>query len=59
MTLTVGDALNTLTKTPIFDTHSLSFDRTLFKESKLWLYIDFSLTVKAAPHACVIRTGQP
>ena len=29
-----------------------------------WLYIDeillnFSLTVKAAPHECVIRTSQP
>ena len=23
------------------------------------LLLDFSLTVKAAPHACVIRTSQP
>ena len=23
------------------------------------IYIDFSLSVKAAPHECVIRTGQP
>ena len=23
------------------------------------LLLDFSLTVKAAPHECVIRTGQP
>ena len=23
------------------------------------LFFDFSLTVKAAPHDCVIRTGQP
>ena len=23
------------------------------------IFIDFSLTVKAAPHECVIRTGQP
>ena len=23
------------------------------------LFFDFSLTVKAAPHECVIRTGQP
>ena len=23
------------------------------------IFFDFSLTVKAAPHACVIRTGQP
>ena len=26
----------------------------------MWiLFFDFSLTVKAAPHECVIRTGQP
>ena len=24
-----------------------------------WLLLDFSLTVKAAPHECVIRTNQP
>ena len=23
------------------------------------VFLDFSLTVKAAPHECVIRTGQP
>ena len=23
------------------------------------IFLDFSLTVKAAPHECVIRTGQP
>ena len=23
------------------------------------VFVDFSLTVKAAPHECVIRTGQP
>ena len=23
-----------------------------------WILYDFSLTVKAAPHECVIRTGQ-
>ena len=23
------------------------------------IFFDFSLTVKAAPHKCVIRTGQP
>ena len=26
---------------------------------KLTVFFDFSLTVKAAPHECVIRTGQP
>ena len=25
----------------------------------LKVFFDFSLTVKAAPHECVIRTGQP
>ena len=25
----------------------------------LGVFFDFSLTVKAAPHECVIRTGQP
>ena len=24
-----------------------------------WVFFDFSLSVKAAPHECVIRTGQP
>ena len=24
-----------------------------------WLLLDFSLTVKAAPHECTIRTSQP
>ena len=24
-----------------------------------FVFFDFSLTVKAAPHECVIRTGQP
>ena len=23
------------------------------------VFLDFTLTVKAAPHECVIRTGQP
>ena len=27
--------------------------------SEVCLFLDFSLTVKAAPHECVIRTGQP
>ena len=33
----------------------------LYKYSPVFtvLLFDFSLTVKAAPHACVIRTGQP
>ena len=26
---------------------------------ELKVLLDFSLTVKAAPHECVIRTGQP
>ena len=25
----------------------------------IFVFFDFSLTVKAAPHECVIRTGQP
>ena len=24
-----------------------------------WVLLDFLVTVKAAPHECVIRTGQP
>ena len=27
--------------------------------SALAVLLDFSLTVKAAPHECVIKTGQP
>ena len=29
------------------------------KDNNIYLFFDFSLTVKAAPHECVIRTGQP
>ena len=29
------------------------------QESCMQLLLDFSLTVKAAPHECVIRTSQP
>ena len=29
------------------------------KEEQNLVFFDFSLTVKAAPHECVIRTGQP
>ena len=28
-------------------------------QSDMTIFFDFSLTVKAAPHECVIRTGQP
>ena len=28
-------------------------------DNNLMVLLDFSLTVKAAPHECVIRTGQP
>ena len=31
----------------------------MYTISKTVLFLDFSLTVKAAPHECVIRTGQP
>ena len=31
----------------------------ILKDAQLYILLDFSLTVKAAPHACVIRTGQP
>ena len=33
--------------------------RMYAKMISLLVFIDFSLTVKAAPHECVIRTGQP
>ena len=36
-----------------------SFVTTFRKASEQDGDIDFSLTVKAAPHECVIRTGQP
>ena len=29
------------------------------RDSNTMLFFDFSLTVKAAPHECVIRTGPP
>ena len=28
-------------------------------KTQIHVFFDFSLTVKAAPHECVIRTGQP
>ena len=33
----------------------------ILKKTKLYfiLFFDFSLTVNAVPHECVIRTGQP
>ena len=30
-----------------------------FHENPNRIFFDFSLTAKAAPHECVIRTGQP
>ena len=36
--------------------HMTSIECTL---NVLSVFLDFSLTVKAAPHECVIRTGQP
>ena len=30
-----------------------------FNKHNVNLFFDFSLTVEAAPHECVIRTGQP
>ena len=40
----------------------LSVQRATLKhdeENEDGVFFDFSLTVKAAPHECVIRTGQP
>ena len=31
----------------------------LMRWKRAFVLFDFSLTVKAAPHECVIRTGQP
>ena len=31
----------------------------LLDQQPIQVFFDFSLTVKAAPHECVIRTGQP
>ena len=39
---------------------SFIFESTITRMEILkFLLLDFSLTVKAAPHECVIRTGQP
>ena len=32
---------------------------TTDKRQRKMVFFDFPLTVKAAPHECVIRTGQP
>ena len=42
-------------------TISVSFQWTIIKPKNrmFMVLLDFSLTVKAAPYACVIRTGQP
>ena len=39
----------------------LLFTDSIFKfyKNEVQLFFDFSLNVKAAPHECVIRTGQP
>ena len=29
------------------------------KSGDIFIFFDFSVTVKAAPHECIIRTGQP
>ena len=31
----------------------------IFQSGKYLVLLDFLVTVKAAPHGCVIRTGQP
>ena len=31
----------------------------MFNAASTYIFFDFSLTVKAAPHECVIRTSQP
>ena len=33
--------------------------RVLICDASVYIFFDFSLTVKAAPYECVIRTGQP
>ena len=38
---------------------SLRFCAGALEFSLLHVLLDFSLTVKAAPHECVIRTSQP
>ena len=48
----------------IFETHHLlQYHFTDHQHSNsgdgFWILLDFSLTVKAAPHKCVIRTSQP
>ena len=40
------------------DCHSFFFVTYLYLRNRFVL-LDFSLTVKAAPHECVIRTSQP
>ena len=38
----------------------VTFCRTDFLNYRsMMVFFDFSLTVKAAPHECVMRTGQP
>ena len=39
---------------------ALFFSDSVAEFQQIWqVFLDFSLTVKAAPHECVIRTGQP
>ena len=45
-----------LTTTPEY--YIISRKNYYFFSILLSIYFDFSLTVKAAPHECVIRTGQ-
>ena len=41
----------------VFDFLSLHF--VTIHDNMVCVLLDFSLTVKAAPHECVIRTSQP
>ena len=46
-----------LQENTLFDLSPLHFDQ--YHKTQILVLLDFSLTVKAAPHECEIRTGQP
>ena len=42
-----------------FSCHNLKMNHLTFCADRVFILLDCSLAVKAAPHECVIRTSQP
>ena len=47
------------TTIPFCTVGSKPIKHTTVEQCRIYVLLDFSLTVKAAPHECVMRTSQP